>query len=196
LVLNSFNLEIEPSLELILETLRFEEEKNLSIIISTSRLLNMLDLLKIVKFHNTLIFYPIKVYNQIKFKKIEPSLELTKNFKKKEKNSKSLNFSDFLNFKKGFYRKKMVYFSFNIKNSLKKIIKSILSLNIFFKADSDYILKKIYMQFYISKTGFFTKSQKFFSCFGYGIHDSELKFTKRKFLEEINLAGFFITKLP
>ena len=195
LVLNSFNLELEPSLELILETLQFEEKEkeNLSIIISTSRILNMIDLLKIVKFKNTLICYPIEVNNHIKFKKIDPSLELNKNYNKKKKNSKRLNCSDPLNFKKGFWRKKMVYFSFNIKDSLKKIIKSILSLNIFFKSDSDYVLKKNYIQFYISRTGFFTKSQKFFSCFGYGIHDFELKSPKRKFLEEINLAGFFRT---
>ena len=110
LVLNSFNLELEPSLELILETLQFEEKEkeNLSIIISTSRILNMIDLLKIVKFKNTLICYPIEVNNHIKFKKIDPSLELNKNYNKKKKNSKRLNCSDPLNFIKGFWRKKMV----------------------------------------------------------------------------------------
>ena len=193
LTATSFNLEMGSSYELILETLSVETNgvKNLSIILSTSRLSNSFDLIKIIKLKNILLTYPLKKPDNRKFKKIGSSSEMMRNSMYKNEKFETFKSLNIFNFKKSFWKNKIVYLSFNIKNSLKKLIKSILSSNNFFSLDLNPTLKKKYIKFYILKKNYFTKSQKFFFCLGYGIHDFNFNYKKRKFSEELNLAGFF-----
>jgi hypothetical protein len=186
-------LEVESSLELILELFFFKKNlrKISSIVLSLSKILNMLDLIKILGLKNLFKFCDSKISNLknlLFFKPPGINLSLLECKKIKWKNAKLIQN---IKLKKSFLIQKEVFFCLNLKSSLKKVKEFVINSGIFFYFDHNKISNENYVNFYISNNIILSKSQKFFISMGLGIHDFNLKIKKRKFIEELDLIGFY-----
>lgn len=187
------NLEAEPSLELVLEVLTLEKnlKKISSIIITISKILNIVDVTKILKSKN---LYKAFISRKLKSNKSIISLLEKKpmnilNYKK----LKSRKYKIVKNFnpKKFFLKKKTIFFGLNLENLIKNIIKFIFQSGIFFFFDYDKLSPEKFINFYITTNFISSKSHKFFLSLGLGLHDFNLNNKKRKLTEELDLIGFY-----
>ena len=182
------NLELEASLELIIETILTSKniKKFSSMLLLLPNISNLNDIIDLFKSDNLFKGCPT---NKFQVRKPLPT-KLKYNTSPKNPQlidcNKNYDYVNQLNSKK----KNVIFFS-KFYNSIKKITQFILRSGILFKLEFNKITNEKFINFYISNHGKMSKSQKFFLAIGLGLHSINFKFPNRKIIEEFFLTGFY-----
>jgi len=186
-------LEIESSFEILLEILN--TRKNLkhrfSILLTLSKMLNVIEMMLVIKLKNVFQGCPFRISNSKKSIKKGFYTKTSKHIADNE-----LEYDQCPNFNKFRYEndsimKNTIFLGSTLKSSLCKLKQFILISGIFFCFEYFEISKEKFIDFYITSNIFSTKSQKFLLSLGLGLYDFNFKIKKRKLTEELNLAGFY-----
>ena len=189
----SSTLEMESSFEILLESLVLKNQLNSSflIILTLSKLLNVKDIIDLIKLKNLFQGFPSRTLNQLKSKNTVFSKKFLQDtdrldlryfgVHKTNKSCATINF----------FIKKTIFFGLNFQNLLNNLRRFILSSGFFLCFEYFEISSEKFLNYYITNNTFSSKSQKFLLSIGLGFCDNNFKIEKRKLIEELNLSGFY-----